>query len=90
VNPKIGTTTCPLCGWTCVVRESKKGLAYYSCENCGHQTYTRGPDADARLRKQMKPAGGQTRTSRRESADADPPDKGGARKGREEDWNLDD
>ncbi len=47
---KLGYSQCTLCGYQVVIRENKRGLAYYSCEDCGCQHLARGPDSDRLMR----------------------------------------
>ncbi|MCW8917475.1 MAG: hypothetical protein OQL08_01460 [Gammaproteobacteria bacterium] len=55
MNNKIGHMMCPLCDWPVMVRENKRSLSYFSCDNCQVQVQTRGADSDQILRRKMKP-----------------------------------
>lgn len=55
MNNKIGHMKCPLCNWPVMVRENKRELSYFSCDNCQVQVQTRGADSDRILRRKMTP-----------------------------------
>ena len=51
---KLGYADCTLCGYQVVIRENARSLAYYSCEDCGCQHMSRGPDSDRLMRELIK------------------------------------
>ncbi len=54
-NQIIGYIDCPHCDKEVALKESKKGKAYYTCDDCG-QFFARTPRADAALRAAARPA----------------------------------
>ena len=46
---KLGYANCALCSYPVVIRENKRGLAYYSCEDCGSQHLARGPESHRKM-----------------------------------------
>ena len=60
----IGTIECTVCGFPdAAVRESKNGLAYIMCEDCGNQSFCRSVSCDEKLRARMQPVGSEKKTS---------------------------
>lgn len=54
-NPDIGVIPCPVCQFDCFVRESKKFKAYFTCDECGLQAFSRGVVSDHKIRAKMRP-----------------------------------
>lgn len=57
-NPNIGIIDCPICDSDCFVRESKKFKAYFTCDECGLQAFSRGVVSDHKIRAKMRPVDG--------------------------------
>ena len=49
----IGDMKCYSCERSIPVKEQSNGLASVSCNWCGFQSYARGEEADAQIRKRM-------------------------------------
>lgn len=50
----IGFIDCGECGEEAELKQSKKHLAYYVCDNCGSQHFARGPASDAAMRARAR------------------------------------
>lgn len=53
-NESIGKVDCPVCGFECDLKVTKKGKAYVNCGECGSQTFARGMVADKKLREKIR------------------------------------
>lgn len=52
-NENLGQIPCPVCGFDCDLKVTKKGKAYVNCGECGSQTFARGMVADKKLRDKL-------------------------------------